>query len=218
MNRGEFGREVYRRLSIPSNGKTLTFFVAWAAFENNHAANNPLSTTEDWEDCTDYNSVGVKNYLNWLDGVMATVATLNNGAYDYLLKVLRNEKSTPREMMGALNSSPWGSTVSESLYVSVERNYGEYNVDVQGSSLTPPPSTLVATSTTEEPTAVNNPLVVPATTPTDAVDAVPTVETPEPTEPETTPVVDSLEDRLANLPKPESVQESMDKQKSFLEG
>lgn len=204
MNRGEFAREVFKRIKVEANGKTLTFAQAWMAYENTNAKNNPFATTQPWNNATEFNSVGVRNYATVEDGIAATVATLENGYYNLLMYVLRKAGSSPKEMWGALNASPWGSYVYQDLFEDVEHNYAQFNVEVPGSSGG----------------------TVPANTPTNNPDIVPPVEEPEP-KPETnepasestipavvpsneseatvdnetqeTPAVDTLESRLAKL-------------------
>lgn len=133
MLRGVFAREVYRRLHIPANEITLVFAVAWAEYENTNARNNPWATTMPYPGCTEFNSVGVKNYRTIDDGIQATVETLKNGDYDTLLLRLRTRGTTPRALMAALNASPWGSRVDEGLFLEVAKNYSMYNVEVPGS-------------------------------------------------------------------------------------
>lgn len=132
MNRGEFAREVFKQLSIPAQGRTLTFAVAWAEFEDTKAGFNPFATTEPFGASTDFNIVGVKNYANVKDGIDATVLTLTNGYYTNLIKVLRNANSTPAEMCNALDDSPWGSHPTMALFQEVEHNYDKYNIEVSG--------------------------------------------------------------------------------------
>jgi hypothetical protein len=134
VNRGEFTREVFGRLQFRIDGSTLAFGVAWAAFEGNDALNNPWSTTEDGFGGWDYNDVGVKNYPTLLDGIAATISTLLDSPYEHLRIVLGRRDSTIREILGALNSSPWGSTVTQTLWRDVVQNYDKYNLVVPGSN------------------------------------------------------------------------------------
>lgn len=137
MNRGEFGRECFKRVSVPPNGKTLTFFVAWCAFENTMALNNPCATEKHYGNSYDFNSAGVQNYPTWQDGVDAWVLTIENGYYDNLLKVLRKSTSSPRAMLNALDNAPWGSHPNTILYEIVEKDYNRYNIEVPGSGGVP---------------------------------------------------------------------------------
>lgn len=182
MNYGEFAREVFKGIGARIDGKTLTFAVAWANFENTSATNNPFATTQPWSNSTEFNSVGVRNYESVEDGIGATVHTLNYGQYDYLREVLRNVHSTPREMIGALNASPWGSYVSIELFEEVEKNYTAYNKEVPGSVSVVAPTPAPTLPIPESP--------VPTPEESETVVDNETVETPE---------VDTLESRLAKL-------------------
>ena len=202
MNRGEFAREVFKRINVEANGKTLTFAQAWMAYEATSATNNPFATTQPWTNSTEFNSVGVRNYATVEDGIAATVATLENGYYNHLMFVLRHPNSTPKEMMGALNASPWGSYVYPELYEDVEHNYNEYNVVVPGSdgvvapAVTPSvvPAPVVPAPVVPEPVVPEPNDVVPTN------ESEPTVDNETPTE-ETAPTeeVDTLESRLAKM-------------------
>lgn len=126
--RSDFAREVFSKIGAATNNyERIVFGVAWAAFENTQAANNPWATTEPFEGATDFNEAGVKNYLTFENGVDATVATLENGNYEHLLEVLRSGDTTIQDVLNALNSSPWGSTVTTELFNEVSANYGAYD-------------------------------------------------------------------------------------------
>ena len=201
MNRGEFAREVFKRINVEANGKTLTFAQAWMAYEATRATNNPFATTQPWTNSTEFNSVGVRNYATVEDGIAATVATLENGYYNHLMFVLRHPNSTPKEMMGALNASPWGSYVYPELYEDVEHNYNEYNVVVPGSDGVVAPTLIPTTDESETTQESTEPVSEPTTTtvvPTN--ESEPTVDNETPTE-ETAPTeeVDTLESRLAKM-------------------
>ena len=199
MNRGEFAREVFKRINVEANGKTLTFAQAWMAYEATSATNNPFATTQPWTNSTEFNSVGVRNYATVEDGIAATVATLENGYYNHLMFVLRHPNSTPKEMMGALNASPWGSYVYPDLFQDVEHNYNEYNVVVPGSEGVVAPTILPEESDLKP--EITEPVSEPTTTtvvPTN--ESEPTVDNETPAE-EVAPTeeVVTLESRLAKL-------------------
>lgn len=70
----------------------ISFLNGWSASEtlaDSGATFNLLNTTEPWPGTTNFNSVGVKNYSSWNDGIQATVATLRNGYYPELEEALR---------------------------------------------------------------------------------------------------------------------------------
>jgi hypothetical protein len=56
---------------------------------------------------TIFNSVGVKAYTSWKQGLQATVITMKNGYYDGVITALRrgNDASAVAAAVGA---SPWG--------------------------------------------------------------------------------------------------------------
>ena len=190
MNRGEFTRAVFEKIGAHIDGGRLAFGVAWAAFESTEALNNPWATTEPYEGATDYNSVGVKNYASFEDGVDATVRTLVNGYYEHLLKVLRNPESTIRECLNVLDASPWGSHPNTLLWQDVVLEYAKFNKQIPGSTK----------------------IEVKDTAGTDLINTTPSTEGSEQTVDNETPQEDTLESRLAALPKEKSIQEIMDEQ------
>lgn len=72
---------------------TVAFMEAWHRAEGGTAAFNWINTTEPMPGATDYNSVGVKNFVSYEQGVQATVITLENGYY-------------PRTLYGLLTNAP----------------------------------------------------------------------------------------------------------------
>lgn len=87
--------------------------VCWIAAEGGYARFNPLNTTLWVPGCTNYNSVGVKNYRTYDEGVGASVATLNYGAdrfrYGYrpIRRRLRRNRNAER-ILKAVEASEWG--------------------------------------------------------------------------------------------------------------
>jgi Putative peptidoglycan binding domain len=140
--RAQFVEAVFRKLNVPWTGPNRNIGVAWAAAEGSNALNNPLDTTEEWPLATEFNDVGVKNYPTWQDGIDATVETFNNGDYDGLLAALRSESATVVDKLNAINASPWGTTISETLYGDVQSKFASYNTEVAGS---PPDSDVAPT-------------------------------------------------------------------------
>ena len=76
---------------------------SWTQWETTHppgAAFNLLNTTESWKPdgtayhATDFNSVGVKNYASFADGIQANAKVLRNGRYPELLHALVNNDET----------------------------------------------------------------------------------------------------------------------------
>lgn len=150
MKRSDFIIDVFKKIGASTSGDRIAFGVAWAAIEDSTAHNNPLDTTEPWANATEFNSVGVKNYATWEDGIDATVATLKNGYYTHLLNVLRTPEAHVQDCINALNGSPWGSHVSIELYHDVVNEWGKYDTEVAGSP-TPTPVPVPPTKEDESP-------------------------------------------------------------------
>jgi hypothetical protein len=64
---------------------------------------NWLSTTQSMFGATNYNEIGVKNYLTWIQGVRATVKTLKNGRYDDILIALKNGNPFLKQPLNGLS-------------------------------------------------------------------------------------------------------------------
>lgn len=69
----------------------IDFIVGWSAKETGvqtpeytGAKFNLLNTTQPWINTTDFNSVHVKNFASYNDGIAATVVTIRNGFYPAL--------------------------------------------------------------------------------------------------------------------------------------
>jgi len=103
----DFARSVIRRGGWTVTTALLQGLVAVMVGEGSHARFNPLDTTQPWPGSTSYNSVGVRNYATWDDGVAATVATLRNGYYPDVIAVL-NAGGPADRLVVAWANSPWG--------------------------------------------------------------------------------------------------------------
>lgn len=102
-----FANDLLDRLGFPKTAENVRAIDAWARAEGTRASNNPLATTQGWAGATKFNSVGVRNYLSYEDGLAATVKTLNNGYYPNILAALRS--GTDALAVGrAVADSPWG--------------------------------------------------------------------------------------------------------------
>jgi len=109
-------------LEAPNTHEVVRFFTAWAQAEGGNARWNPLNTTlalkgsVDWDEPTDYNTIGVKNYRYAIVGVVATALTLNQRKADgtllfgTLLQNLRNESLTAEQIVNASSADikTWG--------------------------------------------------------------------------------------------------------------
>ena len=90
---------------------TLAWMIAWTQFETGELAKgakwNALNTTEPWKPdgmayhATDFNSIGVKNYASFADGIEANAKVLRNGRYPTLSHALiTNDEAALRNPSG----------------------------------------------------------------------------------------------------------------------
>jgi peptidoglycan hydrolase CwlO-like protein len=98
-------------MRFPVTADNVAAIAAWEMAEGGHWYNtayfNPLNTTQSMPGATVFNSVGVKAYTSWKQGLEATVITMKNGYYDAIIAALRrgNDASAVAAAVGA---SPWG--------------------------------------------------------------------------------------------------------------
>ncbi len=106
-----WAKALLRALGMPQTTDNMAAIIAWEMAEGGHWYNsahyNPLNTTWRMPGATAMNSVGVKAYVSWTQGLAATVETLHNGLYEGILSALRagNDAQTVAD---AVASSPWG--------------------------------------------------------------------------------------------------------------
>lgn len=118
MNRGEFARRVTEGLGAKVTLHTRRAWAAQTQAEGGSAKNNPFNTTQPMPGATNYNSVGVKDYVSPSQGIAATVKTLkqNGHGYEKICKLLRaNAPAT--EIVGAIGDSDWGTDSKLALAV-----------------------------------------------------------------------------------------------------
>jgi hypothetical protein len=102
-------------LGAPVNDSNVTALTTWQSREgghwNNSASFNPLNTTLDMGNSQSMNSVGVKRYNSWDEGVQATVSTLtgkNADARGYSAIVGALKSGAPTEtILSAISNSAW---------------------------------------------------------------------------------------------------------------
>jgi len=98
-------------MRLPVTADNVAAITAWEMAEGGHWYNtayyNPLNTTQSMPGATVFNSVGVKAYTSWKQGLEATVKTLKNGYYGGIIDALgRGNDSTA--VAAAVGASPWG--------------------------------------------------------------------------------------------------------------
>lgn len=105
--RTRFSRDLLTRLKLPVTAENIRFLNAWQQAEGTRAAFNPLATTQPAKGAGNFNTVGVKDYTSYSQGLDATVRTLTNGRYGNILTALRQGNSAERAAQ-AVAESPWG--------------------------------------------------------------------------------------------------------------
>jgi hypothetical protein len=76
---GEWAHAFLRVMGVPRCHENLVVTIAWQAQEGTQAAWNPLATTHRMPGSTDFNSVGVQNFLSLEQGLQATRETIQGG-------------------------------------------------------------------------------------------------------------------------------------------
>jgi len=106
-----WAKALLKTLAMPVTTDDLAAIIAWELAEGGHWYNsaryNPLNTTWRMPGATSMNSVGVKAYLSWGQGLAATVNTLHNGLYEGILAALRTGNDA-QAVADAVGASPWG--------------------------------------------------------------------------------------------------------------
>lgn len=104
-----FYKEILNGLGAPATKNNMLFLLAWRQAEGGKATFNPFNTTQKAEGATNYNKVGVKNYVSAEQGINSTIKTISNGRYDSIINALKKD-SPPMVTADALVASPWGTS------------------------------------------------------------------------------------------------------------
>lgn len=112
LNPAQFAANLLKGLGDQVTPARVGALEAWEAQEggnwHNDASYNPLNTTQSEPG---YHEVGTQGdigaYLNWQQGLHATLQTLENGRYSGILNALKNGASI-QQVEQAISSSPWG--------------------------------------------------------------------------------------------------------------
>jgi hypothetical protein len=111
--RKDFAEAFLKELGAPVTKRNLWALLSWMQAEGNAGKFNPLNTTQEMPGATNFNSVGVKNYTSFEQGVEATVDTLNWGAdrdkfgYKPIRRRLK-KNAWARNTLMAVEDSMWG--------------------------------------------------------------------------------------------------------------
>ena len=106
-----WAQALLKSLGMPMTADNVAAVVAWEMAEGGHWYNtayyNPLNTTQSMPGATVFNSVGVKAYTSWAQGLKATVITVHNGYYGGILEAM-SRGNDAQAVADAVAASPWG--------------------------------------------------------------------------------------------------------------
>jgi hypothetical protein len=103
-----WARDFLTKVGMPITSENVRAISAWEQAEGTKASFNPLATTQSgFAGETRFNSVGVKNYATYQDGIDANAHALLNGRYTNVLDALRAGNSATA-VAQAIADSPWG--------------------------------------------------------------------------------------------------------------
>jgi hypothetical protein len=131
----EWAKAMLAALSAPVSSDSIDALKTWARFEGGHyknsAAYNPLNTTYSMPGAKGMNSVGVKAYSSWDDGIKATVESLtgkraDERGYTAIVEALRKgaDKDT---ILAAINKSAWVHGEGKASNYKFSGSSSEYN-------------------------------------------------------------------------------------------
>ncbi len=104
----QWAKDYLTALGMPVTESNVRAITAWEQAEGTKAAFNPLATTQSgFAGETQFNSVGVKNFATYEDGIAANVKVINNGLYPNILAALR-QGTDAMAVAQAIEDSPWG--------------------------------------------------------------------------------------------------------------
>jgi hypothetical protein len=104
----QWAKDFLTRLNAPITSENMRAITAWEKAEGTAARFNPLATTQSgFNGETNFNSVGVKNYMSYADGLDANVKVINNGLYSNILAALQRGDDAHSVAL-AITNSPWG--------------------------------------------------------------------------------------------------------------
>jgi hypothetical protein len=106
-DREKWAHDFLTQLGMPVTTENVKLMVAWQKAEGTRAQFNPLATTQNMPGATRFNSVGVKNFATYDDGITANIKAITNGRYENVLAALRKGDSAVATA-NAIAAGPWG--------------------------------------------------------------------------------------------------------------
>ena len=143
FTREQWSRDLlYAVGNITPSNNILWFLVGWTCsetFTNSGAKFNLLNTTEPWTGDSIFNSVGVRNYATYADGIAANYTTLKNGYYPNLFTMLQSDKYNFTGFIQTELAKWSGGTPYGSAFLSIGANGRGGDTFNYGSSPVPTP-------------------------------------------------------------------------------
>ena len=104
----QWAKDFLTKVGMPITSENVRAITAWEQAEGTKAHYNPLATTQaGYSGETRFNSVGVKNYTTYQDGIDANAQALMNGRYTNNLAALQAGNNA-MAVAQAIANSPWG--------------------------------------------------------------------------------------------------------------
>ncbi len=109
----DFAKAVLLTLGYPVTENNLSALVVWMNLEGGHYANgakfNPLNTTQGMPGSYSPKGfkVNIQSYLNWQQGLDATIKTLKYSDYQSIRQALQ-QSLDPDTTLRIINKTPWG--------------------------------------------------------------------------------------------------------------
>jgi hypothetical protein len=103
-----WARDFLKAINMPITSENVRAITAWEQAEGTAAHFNPLATCQGgFAGETNFNSVGVKNYASYQDGITANAHGIENGRYSNILAALKAGNNA-MAVAQAIANSPWG--------------------------------------------------------------------------------------------------------------
>jgi hypothetical protein len=103
-----WARDFLTKIGMPITSENVRAMTAWEQAEGTSAQFNPLATCQGgYAGETNFNSVGVKNYASYQDGINANASGIQNGRYGNILSALKAGNNA-MAVAQAIANSPWG--------------------------------------------------------------------------------------------------------------
>lgn len=160
-NKVSVATAVLQGIGAPVNQHTLGGMIGWFNAEgghwNNSAHYNPLNTTLNMPGAGSINSVGVKSYNNWQQGIQATVQTLKQSSMSGIVNAFKS--SDPQGVIHAISASPWGTSgnlVAQTINAAMGQKFSPGNANI-GRLMSQPQQGLTGSDMPASYTTTNKP-------------------------------------------------------------